>query len=104
MSAFARTAGWSISLTKRTSSSTSLSSASLNGSSSSTISRPFEPRVLAGALDGLLGHVPDRLAREDLAVPVVLADDEQDVAGAEEGALVDVGLDAVEREPLHRSG
>ena len=42
MSAFARTAGWSISFTKRTSSSTSLSSASLNGSSSSTISRPFD--------------------------------------------------------------
>ena len=59
-------------------------------------------RVLAGALDGRLGHVPDRLAREDLAVPVVLADHEQHVARAEEGALVDVGLDAVEREPLHR--
>ncbi len=42
MSAFARTAGWPISLTKRTSSCTSFSSASLNGSSSSTISRPFE--------------------------------------------------------------
>ena len=50
----------------------------------------------------LLGHVPDRLAREDLAVPVVLADDEQDVAGAEERALVDVRLDPVEREAAHR--
>ena len=41
-------------------------------------------------------------AREDLAVPVVLADDEQHVAGAEERALVDVRLDAVEREAAHR--
>ena len=40
--------------------------------------------------------------REDLAVPVVLADDEQHVARAEVGALVDVRLDPVEREPLHR--
>ena len=40
--------------------------------------------------------------REDLAVPVVLADDEQDVARAEERALVDVRLDPVEREPPYR--
>ena len=59
-------------------------------------------RVLAGLLNHLLGHVPDRVVREDLAVPVVLADDEQDVAGAEERALVDVRLDPVEREPAHR--
>ena len=59
-------------------------------------------RVLAGALDRPLGYVPDRLAREHLAVPVVLADDEQHVPGAEKGALVDVRLDAVEREPLDR--
>ena len=41
-------------------------------------------------------------AREHLAVPVVLADHEQDVPRAEERALVDVRLDAVEREAAHR--
>ena len=40
--------------------------------------------------------------REHLAVPVVLADDEQHVAGTEVRALIDVRLDAVEREPAHR--
>ena len=59
-------------------------------------------RVLAGFRHHLLRHVPDRRAREHLAVPVVLADDEQHVAGTEIGALVDVRLDAVEREPAHR--
>ena len=42
MSAFARTAGWPISFTNRASSWTSLSSACSNGSSSRTISRPFD--------------------------------------------------------------
>ncbi len=94
--------GWSISLTKRTSSCTSFSSASLNGSSSSTISRPFECAYSPASVDHVLRQVPDRRAREDLAVPVVLADDEQDVARAEVRALVDVRLDAVEREAAHR--
>ena len=92
---------WSTSLTKRTSSSTSLSSASLNGSSSSTTSRPFERGVLARLADRLRRPCPRSPAREDLAVPVVLADDEQHVAGAEVGALVDVRLDPVEREALY---
>ena len=63
-----------------------------------SLRRAYSP----ASLTHRLGHVPDRLAREHLAVPVVLADDEQDVASAEVGALVDIGLDAVEREALHR--
>ena len=58
--------------------------------------------VLARLAHEVDGHVPDRRPREDLAVPVVLADHEQHVAGAEERALVDVLLDAIEREALHR--
>ena len=59
-------------------------------------------RIFAGLLNHVLGHVPDRVFRENLAIPVVLPDDEQDVAGIEEGPLVDVRLDPVQREPAHR--
>ncbi len=57
--------------------------------------------ILAGLRDHLLGQVPDRLLREHLAVPVVLADHEQDVPRPEVRPLVDVGLDTVEREAAH---
>jgi hypothetical protein len=58
--------------------------------------------VLTGFLDQVLRQVPDRCAREHLAVPVVLADDEQHVAGTEIRSLVDVRLDPVEREAAYR--
>ena len=58
---------------------------------------------------GVLGELrtfsatsPNLLCRDHLQVAVVLADDEQHVAAAEVGLLVDVRLAAVEREPPHR--
>jgi hypothetical protein len=58
--------------------------------------------IVAQLLAALDGHVPDRGAGEDLAVPEVLADHQQHVPPVEIRALVDVGLGAVESEALHR--
>src|SRR5215203_6418734 len=59
-------------------------------------------RVVAQLLAALDSHIPDCGAWEDLAIPEVLADHQQHILAVEVGALVNVGLGAVESEALHR--